>query len=142
MQVYKKNGDYTETFKRYMRNAYNRYLQSDCDDIHKAYAKPSAIKQETWWEIYQLSGHTARIIASNCMFYVAAYVLDDENGNECLVVETAFATYCIELQYIQQPSEESLRITTKRPKGRQGKAHKLRGQRNPNKRRRLYAKNS
>lgn len=101
MKVYKKNGDYTETFKRYMRNAYNRYLQSDCDDINKAYAKPSEIKKETWWEIYQLSSHTARIISHNCMFYVAAYITENADCIECLVVETAFATYCIELFYIQ-----------------------------------------
>lgn len=101
MQVYTKKGNYTETFKRYMRNAYERYLKSDCDSIFKAYEKPSKIKQETWWEIYQLSSHTARIIANNCMFYVAAYIVDNADGIECLVVETAFATYCIELQYIQ-----------------------------------------
>ena len=101
MKIYKKNGQYTETFKRYMRNAYDRYLKSDIDSIFKAYEKPSEIKQETWWEIYQLSSHTARIIASNCMCYVAAYIADNADGMECLVVETAFTTYCIELHYIQ-----------------------------------------
>lgn len=101
MQIYKKNGQYTETFKRYMRNAYNRYLKSDIDSIFKAYEKPSPIKKETWWEIYQLSSHTARIISYNRMFYVAAYIADNADDMECLVVETAFATYCIELQYIQ-----------------------------------------
>lgn len=101
MQIYKKNGEYTETFKRYMRNAYERYLQSDFDDIKKAYEKPSQIKVETWDEIDWASYGTARIIAHNCMFYVAAYIADNADGMECLVVETAFATYCIELQHIQ-----------------------------------------
>ena len=101
MQIYKKNGQYTETFKRYMRNAYDRYLKSECDSIYKAYDKPSHIKVSTWHEIYRFSRRTARIIAHNCMFYVAAYIVENEDMTECFFVETAFATYGIELQYIQ-----------------------------------------
>lgn len=101
MQIYKKNGQYTETFKRYMRNAYDRYLKSECDTIYKAYEKPSQIKVDTWEKIDYFSYGTARIIAHNCMFYVAAYITSDADCLECFVVETASSTYCIELKYIQ-----------------------------------------
>lgn len=101
MQIRKRNGEYTATFIRYMRNAYDRYLTSEIDSIHKAYDKPSPIKVATWEEIYWISACTARIIAHNHMFYVAAYIGETEEQEECLIVETAFATYWLELKHIQ-----------------------------------------
>lgn len=101
MQIYNKKGDYTKTFLRYMRNAYDQYLKSNCNSIFKAYEKPSIAKINAWYGCRNRADSDVIILSYNVHSFTAAYIMLLYGEEEFFVVETAYSTYRIPIQYVQ-----------------------------------------
>ena len=99
MQIRTKKGEYTQTYIKFMRHAYDRYLESNHSSIFDVYENPSDTKIYSFEKIKQRAETTPYIIAHNCMKYTAAYFITTL-GEEIFVVETANNTYEIESKYL------------------------------------------
>lgn len=99
MKIVNKNGKYTKQYLDTMRRYYNKYLQSNTNDIYQCYKNPSILKIMAMRDIRLKSEGTPYIISHNTNYFVVAYCIV-EDMDEIFVVDTGRNVYKIPSSYL------------------------------------------
>ena len=94
MKRYDKNGNYTKTYIKFMKQHLEEYYSSNTTDIFDAYEKPSNYKMWVWEDIQKKSNFTARITSYNTFKFTACY-FEIDACEKYFIVRTGYDHYLI-----------------------------------------------
>lgn len=75
-----------------MKNAYERYLNSELSNLWECYGKYSRAKADAMDYckrlMYELNGHGLRIVSYNCNVFTVGFTFTNENNEKCFAYIT------------------------------------------------------
>lgn len=96
MQIYTKDGHYTKTFIKYMREKYKKHLHTDPTDIYDVYEKPSQAKVNAYNYHLVKADYFMKILSHNNHQFTVSYY-ENEKTMVLFVVATSKNIYKIPL---------------------------------------------